>query len=203
MLKGLTWLLALQLAGNLLSAWWLPMLPGAVIGMLLLFGYLLIHGKVDEPLNQAASGLLNYLPLLLVPAAGIMLAGDALREDGLAIGVALVLSLLVSIPFCGWLMQRLTRRIERKAAEPRCPRLIHDASVGGFSTCRGVQGIRPLQARLAVIDSSRAARATGRWTPRGSRRIAYRRAAPRLRPRTLSNRAADACVPAAPAEACR
>ena len=27
MLKGLTWLLALQLAGNLLSAWWLPMLP--------------------------------------------------------------------------------------------------------------------------------------------------------------------------------
>jgi putative effector of murein hydrolase LrgA (UPF0299 family) len=120
MLKGLTWLLALQLAGNLLSALWLPMLPGAVIGMLLLFGYLLIHGKVDEPLNQAASGLLDYLPLLLVvPAAGIMLAGDALREDGLAIATALVLSLLVSIPFCGWLMQHLTRRIERKAAEPR------------------------------------------------------------------------------------
>jgi hypothetical protein len=28
MLKGLTWLLALQLAGNLLSALWLPMRPG-------------------------------------------------------------------------------------------------------------------------------------------------------------------------------
>lgn len=119
MLKGLTWLLALQLVGNLLSALWLPMLPGAVIGMLLLFGYLLMRGKVDEPLNQAASGLLNYLPLLLVvPAAGIMLAGDALREDGLAIAAALVLSLLVTIPFCGWLMQHLTERIERKAAEP-------------------------------------------------------------------------------------
>jgi len=27
MLKGLTWLLALQFAGNLLSTWWQPMLP--------------------------------------------------------------------------------------------------------------------------------------------------------------------------------
>jgi len=113
MLKGLTWLLALQLTGNLLSTLLLPMLPGAVIGMLLLFCLLVVRGRVGGALDQAASGLLAYLPLLLVvPAAGIMLAEDVLREDGLAIGVALVLSLLVCIPFCGWLLQRLIRSAE-------------------------------------------------------------------------------------------
>jgi putative effector of murein hydrolase LrgA (UPF0299 family) len=118
MLKGLTWLVLLQLLGTLLSALWLPMLPGAIIGMLLLFGVLIVRGQVGDPLNQAASGLLAYLPLLLVvPAAGIMLAGDALREDGLAIAVALVLSLLVTIPFCGWLLQHLINRSADKSGE--------------------------------------------------------------------------------------
>lgn len=122
MLKGLTWLVLLQLLGTLLSASWLPMLPGAIIGMLLLFGVLIVRGQVGDPLNQAASGLLAYLPLLLVvPAAGIMLAGDALREDSLAIAVALVLSLLVTIPFCGWLLQHLINRSADKSGDVHEP----------------------------------------------------------------------------------
>jgi len=71
-LKGLTWLVLLQILGSLISELLLPMLPGSVIGLLLLFAYLLLCGEVSEPLSQATSTLLQYLPLLfVVPAAGI------------------------------------------------------------------------------------------------------------------------------------
>lgn len=115
MLKGLTLLLALQLLGSLISTLWLPMLPGAIIGMLLLVIILAIRG-IDESLQQAANWLLSYLPLLLVvPAAGIMVSGTALLDEGVAIAAALVLSVIITVPLCGLLMQYLTVRLERKA----------------------------------------------------------------------------------------
>ncbi|MBQ54603.1 MAG: CidA/LrgA family protein [Pseudomonadaceae bacterium] len=115
MLKGLTLLLALQLLGSLISTLWMPMLPGAIIGMLLLVVILAIRG-IDESLQQAANWLLSYLPLLLVvPAAGIMVSGTALLDEGVAIAAALVLSVIITVPLCGLLMQYLTVRLERKA----------------------------------------------------------------------------------------
>ena len=73
LLRGLTWLVLFQLFGTALNVLLLPMLPGPIIGMLLLFVFLLLRGEVGEPLTVAASGLLRYLPLLLVPAAvGVM-----------------------------------------------------------------------------------------------------------------------------------
>ena len=115
MLKGLTLLLALQLLGSLISTLWLPMLPGAIIGMLLLVVILAVRG-IDESLQQAANWLFSYLPLLLVvPAAGIMVSGTALLDEGVAIAAALVLSVIITVPLCGLLMQYLTVRLERKA----------------------------------------------------------------------------------------
>ncbi|MBU2156795.1 MAG: CidA/LrgA family protein [Pseudomonas sp.] len=115
MLKGLTWLVLLQIFGSLVSELLLPVLPGSVIGLLLLFAYLLLRGQVSEPLSQASSILLQYLPLLfVVPAAGIMLASDALLADLPAILTALCLSLLVTVPLCGWMMQRLAIRVEQR-----------------------------------------------------------------------------------------
>ena len=114
MLRGLFWLVLLQLLGVALNQWLLPKLPGSIIGLLLLSAWLMWRGTVPEPLNQAASGLLNYLPLLLVvPASGIMTSSDVLFGELPVIAAALVLSLLVTIPFCGWLLQALARRQER------------------------------------------------------------------------------------------
>ncbi|CAD5110474.1 CidA/LrgA family protein [Zestomonas carbonaria] len=114
MLKGLLYLVVLQLLGSLINALFLPGLPGSIIGLLLLFGCLLLRGEVPEPLRLAANGLLQYLPLfLVVPAAGIMVSGDKLLGELPAIAAALVLSLLVTVPFCGWLLQTLARRMER------------------------------------------------------------------------------------------
>ena len=42
-LQGLTWLVLLQLLGNLINLVLLPALPGPIIGMLLLFGLLLLR----------------------------------------------------------------------------------------------------------------------------------------------------------------
>ena len=69
LLRGLTWLVLFQLLGTAINVLFLSMLPGPIIGMLLLFVFLLVNGEVGEPLSVAASGLLRYLPLLLVPAA--------------------------------------------------------------------------------------------------------------------------------------
>lgn len=111
LLRGLTWLVLFQLLGTALNALCLPMLPGPIIGMLLLFVFLLLRGEVGEPMTEAAAGLLRYLPLLLVPpAVGVMVYAQAIWADFWAIVGALVLSLLAAFLFCGWLMQKLIDR---------------------------------------------------------------------------------------------
>ncbi|BAP78116.1 LrgA family protein [Pseudomonas sp. MT-1] len=116
LLRGLTWLLLFQLLGTALNVMVLPMLPGPIIGLLLLFVALLARGQASESLQVAASSLLRYLPLLLVPpAVGVMAYTGAILEDFWAILGVLVLSLVVSLVFTGWLMQTLIRRQQRKA----------------------------------------------------------------------------------------
>lgn len=115
LLRGLFWMVLLQLAGVAVNHWLLPMLPGSIIGLLLLSAWLMWRGAVPEPLQQAAGGLLPCLPLLLaVPAAGIMTSSELLLGELPVIAAALVLSLLVTVPFCGWLLQALIRRQERE-----------------------------------------------------------------------------------------
>ncbi|WP_437882710.1 CidA/LrgA family protein [Pseudomonas sp. LRF_L74] len=116
LLRGLTWLILFQLLGTALNVLVLTMLPGPIIGMLLLFIFLLIRGEVSKPINEASSGLLRYLPLLLVPpAVGVMAYAKAIAADFWALAGALGLSLLVALLFCGWLMQKLIDR--RPSAE--------------------------------------------------------------------------------------
>jgi putative effector of murein hydrolase LrgA (UPF0299 family) len=94
------------------------MLPGPIIGMLLLLLFLLVRGEVDEPLRLAASNLLKYLPLLLVPpAVGVMAYADAIAADFWAVVGALVLSLVLSVVFAGWMMQKLIERQQRRREE--------------------------------------------------------------------------------------
>ncbi|MET0609702.1 MAG: CidA/LrgA family protein [Pseudomonas caspiana] len=113
LLRGLTWLVLFQLLGTALNHLFLSILPGPIIGLVLLLAFLMVRGEVSEPISQAASSLLRYLPLLLVPpAVGVMVYAAAIAEDFWAIVGALVLSLMVALTFAGWLMQKL---IERQA----------------------------------------------------------------------------------------
>ena len=115
LLRGLTWLVVFQLLGTVLNVLFLPMLPGPIIGMVLLFAGLLARGRASESLQLAASSLLRYLPLLLVPpAVGVMAYTEAILADFWAIVGVLVISLLITLVFTGWLMQLLIRRKQRR-----------------------------------------------------------------------------------------
>lgn len=83
--------------------------PGPIIGMILLFVGLVLHGKLkkissDAPtaLDQTANVILVNLSLLFVPAAvGVMQHFSVLQDHGVVLGVAIVgstfLTLLVSV----------------------------------------------------------------------------------------------------------
>jgi holin-like protein len=115
LLRGLSWLVLCQLLGTALNVLLIPILPGPIIGMLLLFGFLLLRGEVGEPLREASGSLLKYLPLLLVPpAVGVMAYATDIFADFWAIVGALLLSLAISIVFAGWLMQKLIDRQQRR-----------------------------------------------------------------------------------------
>lgn len=115
LLRGLSWLVLCQLLGSALNVLLLPMLPGPIIGMLLLFVFLLLRGEVGEPLSVASSSLLKYLPLILVPpAVGVMAYASDIAADFWAVVGALLLSLLLSVAFAGWLMQKLIERQQRR-----------------------------------------------------------------------------------------
>jgi putative effector of murein hydrolase LrgA (UPF0299 family) len=115
LLRGLTWLVLFQLVGTALNHLFLPILPGPIIGLVLLLIFLMTRGEVSEPLSLAASSLLRYLPLLLVPpAVGVMVYAADIAADFWAIVGSLVLSLLLSLAFAGWLMQTLIVRQSRR-----------------------------------------------------------------------------------------
>ncbi|WP_341708844.1 CidA/LrgA family protein [Halopseudomonas sp.] len=118
LLRGMTWLVFFQLLGTGLNVLLLPFLPGPIIGMLLMVVYLSVRGGVSESISLAASGLLTYLPLILVPpAVGIMAYGAEIMADATAILVTLGVSLALSLPFCGWLMQKMIERQERRSGQ--------------------------------------------------------------------------------------
>lgn len=119
LLRGLTWLVLFQLVGTAINHLFVPVLPGPIIGLLLLLVFLMLRGQVGEPLSHAASSMLRYLPLLLVPpAVGVMVYASDIAADFWALAGALVLSLLISMAFIGVLMQRLLKRHSHSGDQP-------------------------------------------------------------------------------------
>ncbi|WP_323613427.1 CidA/LrgA family protein [Pseudomonas putida] len=119
LLRGLTWLALFQLLGTALNHLLVPILPGPIIGLLLLLSFLMARGEVGKPLNEAASSLLRYLPLLLVPpAVGVMVYAKDIAADFWAIAGALLISCLATLVFVGVLMQKLMHRQGKRGEQP-------------------------------------------------------------------------------------
>lgn len=98
MISTLAILLVFQAMGEgLAHALSLP-IPGPVIGMLLLFLYLILNGDAVHRLAPTSLELLRHLSLLFVPAGvGIMVHAQRLAAEWLPIMVALVASTVISI----------------------------------------------------------------------------------------------------------
>ena len=106
MLKGLLVLIGFQLAGDFISAQFHLPFPGAVIGMGLLFLYLLIKGGTPKPLLTTSTALFPYIPLFLMPACvGAMGYWSLLQEEWLALIIALTVSTITTIALTPYIMQ--------------------------------------------------------------------------------------------------
>ena len=111
MLAGLTWLLVFQCLGEaLVYLTGLPV-PGPVVGMLLLFVGLRARGAIPQTLNAAATGLLQHLSLLFVPAGvGVMLHFGRVADEWPAIVAAIIVSTVLAIAVTAVVMRSLVRR---------------------------------------------------------------------------------------------
>ena len=109
-LQGMAWLLALQLAGELLArALRLPF-PGPVIGMVLLM-VALRWPAVRVPVAGVARFLLAHLSLLFVPVGvGVITHLDLLRQHGVALLLVLLLSTWVGLAVTAAVLRALLRR---------------------------------------------------------------------------------------------
>lgn len=111
MLAGITTLLVFQLAGELLARLLGLPIPGPVLGMVLLLGWLIRRGGAPASLRQAGEGLLRHLALLYVPAGvGLMLHFRLIAADWLPITVALAVSTALGLGVTAVVLQGLRRR---------------------------------------------------------------------------------------------
>lgn len=108
MIAALTWILLCQLAGEIIVLTLALPVPGPVVGLALLFGALVWRGGPSPTLRTTAQGLLQHLSLLFVPAGvGVMLHIDRLAAEWLPLGLALLLSTLITLLVTAFVLRRL------------------------------------------------------------------------------------------------
>lgn len=110
MLTYLTLILLCQLLGEISVGVLALPVPGPVLGMVLLFIYLMIRGEVPEELGQTANSLLGSMSLLFVPAGtGVILHFQFLGELLLPLGLAIIVSTISTIVVTALLMNWFSR----------------------------------------------------------------------------------------------
>ena len=111
MIGGLVQILAFQGLGELASKFLLPFIPGPVIGLVLLLSFLAVRKTVPPGARMVASALVQHLGLLFVPAAvGVVLFWPQLRSHALAVALALVVSVVLTIAVPALLLRAMSRR---------------------------------------------------------------------------------------------
>lgn len=114
MIAGLVEILLFQGAGEIVSRFVVPLIPGPVIGLVLLLGWLQIRKRAPAGLELVASTLTQHLGLLFVPAAvGVVMFLPGLRSNALAVVSALVASVVLTIAVPAIVLRILTREQRR------------------------------------------------------------------------------------------
>ena len=115
MLKGIITLLIFQFLGECIAKLFERLVPGPVIGMVLLLLFLMIKKSSFESLDNAVLIHLRYLPLLFIPAAmGIITQADIISKEFWAISISLLLGTIIALAFTAKLMDYLTIRQESR-----------------------------------------------------------------------------------------
>ena len=108
-LQGITWLLILQLGGEILTRLLNLPFPGPVIGMVLLWPALGVPA-IREPVTETARFLLAHLSLLFVPVGvGVITHLDVLSQYGLRLAVVIALSTWAGLIVSALVLRALLR----------------------------------------------------------------------------------------------
>ena len=116
MINGLLGLLTCQLLGEVgVRLLHLP-IPGPVLGMLVLFGYLsLRRPSAGSGVVRASDGLLKHLQLLFIPAGvGVITMFGEIGHAPLPLLAGLVVSWLAGLVVVGWIVTALIPAAERE-----------------------------------------------------------------------------------------
>ncbi|MDD2490565.1 MAG: CidA/LrgA family protein [Bacilli bacterium] len=114
MLKGIIVLLVFQFLGECIAKFFELLVPGPVIGMVLLLFFLLIRKGSFISLDNAVALHLRYLPLLFIPAAmGIITQIDIITKEFWAIFIALFFGTLIALVFAAKFMDFLTSKVNK------------------------------------------------------------------------------------------
>ncbi|MCL2829265.1 MAG: CidA/LrgA family protein [Betaproteobacteria bacterium] len=115
MVESLFFLLLLQLLGETLARLLALPVPGTVLGMLLLWFWLIARLPRPKKLEAMAQGIFNYLPVFFIPAAvGVIEQRQRIASDGWWLFLLIVLSTLAGIAAAAWTMKWLGRKDARK-----------------------------------------------------------------------------------------
>jgi len=112
MLAALAALLVCQLAGEAVVRLTGLLVPGPVVGMLLLFLLLLLRAPLPAATAATSNELLKHLSLLFVPAGvGVVQHLDRLGSDGLRLVAVVVLATVITLAFTALVFEGLARLI--------------------------------------------------------------------------------------------
>jgi holin-like protein len=110
MIDGLVRILLFQGIGEVIAHFLLPLVPGPVVGLVLLLAFLVWRGRVSDGVELVSAAFVRYLGLLFVPAAvGVVMYWPHLRQQALAIAVALVASVVATIAVSALIAKVLSR----------------------------------------------------------------------------------------------
>ncbi len=108
MFRGLLLLLSLQCLGEAIKVLTGVVIPGPVIGMLLMLALLMVRGGVPESLDTSTEWLLGRMPLLFTPpSVGLIFLVPSLGGEWGAVLAVAVPGTLLTLLFTAVLMQRL------------------------------------------------------------------------------------------------
>ena len=111
MIAGLVRILFFQGLGELVSHFVLTLIPGPVVGLVLLLAWFSLRRSIHADVDAVATALVQHLGLLFVPAAvGVVVFWPQLRTHALAVSVALLVSAVLTIAVSAIVLKVMSRQ---------------------------------------------------------------------------------------------
>ena len=111
MIAGLVRILFFQGLGELVSHFLLTLIPGPVVGLVLLLGWFSVRKRIAPEVEIVATALVQHLGLLFVPAAvGVVMFWPQLRTHAVAVVAALVVSAVLTIAVSALVLKIISKK---------------------------------------------------------------------------------------------